>query len=115
MEIILWIVGVIVVLIVIYGLFYGLCTRYPWIRFVLALAIGISTYFLWGIWWLSLLLFFMSFGIIISMTQTTTRRGTEIKCGECGHDMLDVISEDDHHISYRCYKCNHKGTVHLYR
>lgn len=115
MEIVIRIIGGFVVLVVAYGIFYFLCRSFPWLRWVLALGLGLGSFFLWGIWWVSLLIAFFSLGLFFSLTATKTRRGNAIVCDNCRHDILDILSQDDDHISYKCCKCGHRGSYSLHR
>lgn len=113
-----WILNLIlaiVVLAIVYKIFYEIFRKLPWLRFVLALALGVGAYFLWHVWWGSLLVFFFSFGLFIVMTKTTTRRGNPINCPNCDNDVLDIIEETDDYVDIYCPKCKHESRIHLYR
>lgn len=112
---ILYIIGVIVVLLVVYALFYALCRKFPWVRWVLALSLAVVSYFVWQIWWISLIVFVFSYGVFLLMTSSKTKRGNNIHCLNCQHDILDIKEETDDHIDYYCPKCKTKGRIHLVR
>lgn len=115
MEWLWYIIGVIAGLIIVYSIFYAICRKYPWIRIVLALTIGIASYFVWYEWWASLIVFFFTFGFFLVLTSSSTKRGNNIYCLNCQHDMLDILEETDNYIKYYCPKCKTKGTIHLWR
>ena len=52
---------------------------------------------------------------IIGGSGAKTRRGNPVYCAKCNSRDLEIISEDDHQISYRCRKCGHVGAYILKR
>lgn len=54
-------------------------------------------------------------GLICRDEPATTRRGNPVYCGKCNSRDLEIISEDDNHIAYKCRKCGYIGAKGLLR
>ena len=52
---------------------------------------------------------------IIGGSGAKTRRGNPVYCSKCNSRDLEIISEDDHQISYRCRKGGKVGAYLLQR
>lgn len=115
MEWILYIIAGIVALCIVFSIFYSICRKYPWIRLVLAIILGVASYFIWYEWWASLIVWALSFGALLLLTSSMTRRGNKIYCQKCGNDMIDTLEETDDYIKYYCPKCKNKGKIYLTR
>ena len=65
-------------------------------------------------WWIIII------GVIVLLAilgsgGATTRRGNPVYCNRCRSRDLEIISEDDNHITYKCRKCGDVGTYGLIR
>ena len=95
-------------LIIVNTILYVLCRKWRWLRWVLPLIVGIVSFFVWGKWWLALLIYLFTFGILLSITETKDKRGRAIHCSNCGYDMPDIEEETDAYIRYHCPKCDNE-------
>lgn len=115
MEWVLYVIGGFIGLCLVYAVFYALCRKFPWIRLVLAVILAIASYFVWYTWWISLIVLVLTWGLFLSLTSSSTRRGNKIRCPDCNNDILDILEETDDYLRYYCPKCKSKGTINLYR
>lgn len=64
-------------------------------------------------WWIII-------GVIVCLaiwgsSGATTRRGNPVYCAKCRSRDLEILSEDDNQITYKCRKCGDAGTYRLVR
>lgn len=65
-------------------------------------------------WWWIIIGVIVLFAIL-GDGGATTRRGNPVYCGRCRSRDLEIISEDDNHIAYKCRKCGYIGAKGLLR
>lgn len=93
----------------------ALCRAFPWLILVVPLVLGIVSFVLWHVWWVSLIIFFVCVGILSSLSETKTRRGNTVKCGNCGCTRVEIVTETDDVLVYKCPNCGEKGSYRLVR
>lgn len=81
-------------LIIVNAILYALCRKWRWLRWVLPLIVGMVSFFVWGKWWLALLIYLFTFGILLSITETKDKRGRAIHCSNCA--MICLILKRRH-------------------
>lgn len=106
MEIILYIIGALVSLGVIIGLYKllsNLIYRYPWIAFIIGLAGGLFIGFASSIWWIGVIVGLILGGILFPRTR----------CSQCGSTVetevkvtLTTYNDGSKHKVHICEKCN---------
>ncbi len=90
------------------AILYALCRKWRWLRWVLPLIVGIVAFFVWGKWWLAILIYLFTLGCLLMLTETKDKNGRTIHCSKCGYDMPDIEEDTDAYVKYHCPKCGNE-------
>lgn len=110
-------IGLLVVLFLLTFITVALCYRFPSLKVIIPLIVGIGIWILSSAWWAGLIAFSILMAIIEKMTNTvvnSTDGGRyRIWCNECESDNVKVTKRDGNMILYHCNNCGKDSWTYL--